>query len=59
MTGHRALVVALYERALEATRRAEPQEIHDAAGGRMREPSRSGRSWRPRTRPPPTGTRCP
>ncbi|MEW1547629.1 TetR/AcrR family transcriptional regulator [Streptomyces tsukubensis] len=38
LTGHRQLVVARYELALEATRRPELRAVYDAAGGRMRAP---------------------
>ncbi|MFJ8233416.1 TetR/AcrR family transcriptional regulator [Streptomyces sp. NPDC094448] len=38
LTGHRPLVVARYELALEATRRPELRAVYDAAGGRLRAP---------------------
>ncbi|GAA3814775.1 TetR/AcrR family transcriptional regulator [Streptomyces phyllanthi] len=38
LTGHRDLLLARYELALEATRRPELREFYDAAGRRFREP---------------------
>ncbi|MPY62291.1 TetR/AcrR family transcriptional regulator [Streptomyces spongiae] len=38
LTGHRELLVARYELALEATRRPELREFYDAAGKRFRDP---------------------
>ncbi|MEW1723467.1 TetR family transcriptional regulator [Streptomyces sp. NPDC093109] len=38
LTGHRDLLVARYELALEATRRPELRAFYDATGGQFREP---------------------
>jgi hypothetical protein len=38
LTRHRELLVSRYELALEATRRPELREFHDAAGSQLREP---------------------